>query len=151
MVITFFGLPGLLSSRAFQGGDTPLTIYGPKGIKQYVTMSLKLSQSHLRYGIRFVEIEKEGTIFEDEQFLVSTKRLQHDIPSYGFRITEKDTKGELMADELQSIGVPFGPLYGKLKKGETITLEDGRRNRRERLYWSNAKRTNRNYFRGYKV
>lgn len=111
-----FGLPGLLSSRAFQGGDTPLTIYGPKGIKQYVTMSLKLSQSHLRYGIRFVEIEKEGTIFEDEQFLVSTKRLQHGVPSYGFRITEKDTKGELMADELQSIGVPFGPLYGKLKR-----------------------------------
>ncbi|GEK90919.1 ribonuclease Z [Alkalibacterium kapii] len=120
-----FGLPGLLSSRAFQGGDTPLTIYGPKGIKQYVMMSLKLSQSHLRYGIHYVEIDEDGMIFEDDQFLVTAKRLQHGIPSYGYRIVEKDRKGELMADKLQQLGVPFGPLYGKLKKGETIRLEDG--------------------------
>ncbi|MER2064121.1 MAG: ribonuclease Z, partial [Alkalibacterium sp.] len=120
-----FGLPGLLSSRAFQGGDTPVTIYGPKGIKQYVTLSLKLSHSHLRYGIRFVEIEQEGKLFEDEQFVVTTKRLQHGVPSYGFRIVEKDRKGELMADKLQELGVPFGPLFGKLKKGETIVLDDG--------------------------
>jgi len=122
-----FGLPGLLSSRAFQGGDTPLTIYGPKGIKQYVTMSLKLSQSHLRYGIRFVEIEEEGKLFEDEQFVVTTKRLQHGIPSYGYRIVEKDRKGELMADKLQAMGVPFGPLFGRLKRGETIVLDDGQK------------------------
>lgn len=120
-----FGLPGLLSSRAFQGGDTPLTIYGPKGIKQYVTMSLKLSRSHLRYGIRFVEIEEEGKLFEDEQFVVTTKRLQHGIPSYGYRIVEKDRKGELMADKLQAMGVPFGPLFGRLKRGETIVLDNG--------------------------
>lgn len=120
-----FGLPGLLSSRAFQGGDTPVTIYGPKGIKQYVTMSLKLSQSHLRYGIRFVEIEEDGVLFEDMQFVVTTKRLHHGIPSYGYRIVEKDRKGELMADKLQSMGVPFGPLFGKLKKGETIVLDNG--------------------------
>ncbi|GEK88124.1 RNAse Z [Alkalibacterium putridalgicola] len=120
-----FGLPGLLSSRAFQGGDTPLTIYGPKGIKQYVTMTLKLSQSGLRYGIRFVEIEKDGVLFEDEQFVVTTKRLHHGIPSYGYRIVEKDREGELMADKLHEIGVPFGPLFGRLKKGETITLDNG--------------------------
>ncbi|WP_423189496.1 ribonuclease Z [Alkalibacterium sp. f15] len=120
-----FGLPGLLSSRAFQGGESAITIYGPKGIKQYVTMSLKLSQSHIRYGIRFVEIENEGIIFEDNQFLVTTKRLQHGIPSFGYRIVEKDREGELMADKLQAIGVPFGPMFGKLKKGETIVLEDG--------------------------
>src|SRR5690554_4537045 len=78
-----YGLPGLLSSRAFQGGDSPLTIYGPKGIRQFVNTSLKLSQSHIKYGIRFVEIESEGVVFEDEQFVVTTKQLQHGIPSYG--------------------------------------------------------------------
>lgn len=121
-----YGLPGLLSSRAFQGGDSPLTIYGPKGIRQFVNTSLKLSQSHIKYGIRFVEIESEGVVFEDEQFVVTTKQLQHGIPSYGYRIVEKDREGELMADELQAMGVPFGPLFGKLKKGETVVLDDGR-------------------------
>lgn len=122
-----FGLPGLLSSRAFQGGETPLTIYGPKGIKQYVTLSLKLSHSHFKYPLRFVEYSENETLFEDEQFIVSTKKLKHGIASYGFRIQEKDREGELMADKLREIGVPFGPLFGKLKKGEVVTLEDGTR------------------------
>lgn len=37
-----FGLPGFLSSRSFQGGDEPLTIYGPKGIKDFVQTALKV-------------------------------------------------------------------------------------------------------------
>ncbi|EXJ24157.1 Ribonuclease Z [Alkalibacterium sp. AK22] len=121
-----FGLPGLLSSRAFQGGDSPVIIYGPKGIKQYVLTSLKLSQSHFRYAIKFVEFDEEGIIFEDKQFVVSMGKLKHGIPSYGFRIEEKDREGELMADRLKEIGVPFGPLFGKLKQGKTVTLSDGR-------------------------
>lgn len=121
-----FGLPGLLSSRAFQGGTTPLTIYGPPGIKQYVKMSMKYSQSHFKYPIYFEEFSSEGVIFEDDQFIVNIKRLNHGIPSYGFRIREKDREGELMADKLIEAGVPFGPLFGKLKNGEEVTLEDGR-------------------------
>lgn len=121
-----FGLPGLLSSRAFQGGDTPLTIYGPTGIKQYVKMSMKYSQSHFKYPIHFVEFASDGTIFEDDQFKVTIDQLKHGIPSYGFRVREKDREGELKADELIEAGVPFGPLFGKLKKGEKVTLEDGR-------------------------
>lgn len=120
-----FGLPGLLSSRAFQGGDTPVTIYGPKGIKQYVQMSLKLSQSHFKYAISFEEFSSDATLFEDEQFIVTTKKLKHGIPSFGFRIQEKDREGELNADKLHELGVPFGPLFGKLKKGEKVTLENG--------------------------
>lgn len=120
-----FGLPGLLSSRAFQGGDTPVTIYGPKGIKQYVTMSLKLSQSHFKYAIRFEEFSNDTTLLEDDQFIVTTKKLKHGIPSFGFRIQEKDREGELNAEKLRELGVPFGPLFGRLKKGETVTLDNG--------------------------
>lgn len=121
-----FGLPGLLSSRAFQGGDSPVTIYGPVGIKQYVLTSLKLSQSHLKYPIHFKEFSDDTVLFEDHQFKISTKKLRHGIASYGFRVVEKDREGELQAEQLREIGVPFGPLFGKLKKGETVILEDGR-------------------------
>lgn len=121
-----FGLPGLLSSRAFQGGDTPLTIYGPSGIKQFVLNSLRLSASHIKYPVKFVEFNDDEVIFQDNQFKVSVCKLKHGIPSYGFRIEEANHEGTLLAEDLKAIGVPFGPLFGKLKNGETVTLEDGR-------------------------
>ena len=59
-----FGLPGLLSSRSFQGGTEPLTIYGPKGIKEYVQVALRVSESRLSYPIKFVELTDDGEIFQ---------------------------------------------------------------------------------------
>ena len=51
-----FGLPGLLASRSSQGANTPLTIFGPPGIKLFVDTTLKVSQSYLQYQIQVVEI-----------------------------------------------------------------------------------------------
>ncbi|MEZ0116053.1 UNVERIFIED_ORG: ribonuclease Z [Heyndrickxia coagulans] len=61
-----FGLPGFLGSRSFQGGDGPLTVYGPKGIKAFVEVSLKVSETRLKYPLEIIEIE-EGTVFEDDR------------------------------------------------------------------------------------
>lgn len=119
-----FGLPGFLSSRAFQGGEDELTIYGPKGIKEYVLMSLRLSKSFVKYPLHFVEFEDGDTLL-DGDFKVTVKKVNHGINSYGFRIEETDRKGTLDAEALREAGVPFGPLFGKLKAGETVTLDDG--------------------------
>jgi len=121
-----FGLPGFLSSRAFQGGVDPVTVYGPVGIKQYILSSLKLSKTFLNYKIYFHEFEDNETLFDDDQYKVTVKQLSHGIPSYGFRIEEKDKVGSLMAEKLKEDNVPFGPLFGKLKNGETVELKDGR-------------------------
>lgn len=120
-----YGLPGLLSSRSFQGGETEVTVYGPKGIKQYIEMSLSLSQTYLKYPLDIIEIS-EGVIFEDEQFVVEVRLLEHGIPSYGYRITEKDRPGTLLADKLIEAGVKPGPIYKQIKNGESVTLVDGR-------------------------
>lgn len=120
-----FGLPGLISSRSFQGGEEELTIYGPRGIKEYVETSLTLSGSHLSYPLSYVEIE-EGKIYEGEQFLVHCKKLEHGVTSYGFRIEEKNKPGELQVDQLKSFGINPGPIYRQIKENEVVTLEDGR-------------------------
>ena len=121
-----FGLPGLLTSRSFQGGEDELTVYGPKGIKRFIDVSIAASYSKLGYPLIVVEFEEDGVLFEDKQFKVEAMKLEHGIPSYGFRMTEADQIGELKADELKALGVPFGPVFGRLKRGEVVTLEDGR-------------------------
>lgn len=123
-----FGLPGFLSSRSFQGAEkaTPLTIYGPRGIKEYVETSLKISQTRLAYPIKYVELNQEGIIFEDDRFKVSFRYLDHRIQCAGYRIEEKDYPGELMVSKLHEAGIHPGPIYGKIKNGETVTLDDGR-------------------------
>jgi ribonuclease Z len=119
-----YGLPGLLASRSFQGGESEVTVFGPKGLKEYIMISLSISQTYLKYPLKIVEIA-EGVIFEDEQFIVEARLLEHGIPSYGYRIVEKDRPGTLLADKLVEAGVQPGPIFRKIKGGETVTLEDG--------------------------
>ncbi|MEK4537330.1 ribonuclease Z [Peribacillus sp. FSL K6-1552] len=120
-----FGLPGLLSSRSFQGGVEKLTVYGPKGIDAYITTSLQVSGTHLKYPLEIIEIE-EGIVFEDEQFTVIALSLDHGIYSVGYRIVEKDRPGSLLVDQLLQEGVKPGPLFKALKNGEMVRLDDGR-------------------------
>ncbi|AXI09406.1 ribonuclease Z [Oceanobacillus zhaokaii] len=120
-----FGLPGLLSSRSFQGGDDLLTVYGPAGIKEYIETSLRLSSSHLAYPLSIVEID-DGIIIEEEYFQVFAKKLDHVIPSYGFRIIEKDKIGELLVQKLKDIGIMPGPIYKQIKENDMIQTEDGK-------------------------
>ncbi|WP_031408462.1 ribonuclease Z [Geobacillus vulcani] len=119
-----FGLPGLLGSRSFQSGETPLTVFGPKGIREFVETALSVSGTRLRYELNIAEIE-EGVIFDDETFQVIAKRLDHGMPSYGFRVVEKDLPGPLLVDRLRALGVRPGPIYQEIKQGKTVVLEDG--------------------------
>lgn len=120
-----YGLPGLLSSRSFQGGETEVTLYGPKGIEEYIKVSLSISQTYLKYPLKIVEI-KDGIVFDDDQFSVEARRLDHGISSYGYRIVEKDKPGMLLADKLKEAGIQPGPIYKKIKNGESVILDDGR-------------------------
>lgn len=119
-----FGLPGLLSSRSFQGGNEKLEIYGPVGIAEFIRTALKVSQTRLSYELKFIEI-KEGVVFSDKQFTVSCKPLDHGIASFGYRIVEADHEGELQVDKLAALNIPSGPIYGKIKRGESVELPDG--------------------------
>lgn len=120
-----FGLPGLLGSRSFQGGESPLTIYGPKGIQEYIEVNLRLTQTHLTYELEVVEIE-EGPLFEEGMLRVETRLLSHGIPSYGFRITEKDKPGALKMEKIKALGLTPGPFLQKFKEAKALTLPNGK-------------------------
>lgn len=123
-----FGLPGFLSSRSFQGSSkdeerTDVELYGPKGLKDFVLTALRISGSRLGYRIHFHELDAAGKIFEDETFEVYADILDHTIFCLGYRVVEKDRAGELDAAALKAAGLPFGPLFGKIKNGETVEYE----------------------------
>lgn len=119
-----FGLPGLISSRSFLGGEDPLHIYGPAGLEEWLMTTLRLTKTHLSYELVIHEVE-EGIVFEDEDFAVYAKPLRHVIPCFGYRIEQKPLRGKLLIDEVVKANVPKGPLYKELKDGNDIVLADG--------------------------
>ncbi|MEI4351874.1 ribonuclease Z [Streptococcus suis] len=125
-----FGLPGFLSSRSFQSSEeqTDIEIYGPVGIRSFVLASLKVSGTRLPYRIHFHEFDVDtvGQVLETDKFTVFAEKLDHTIPCVGYRVIQKDLEGTLDAEALRAAGVPFGPLFGKIKNGQNVTLEDGR-------------------------
>ncbi|MBY7190167.1 ribonuclease BN [Escherichia ruysiae] len=120
-----FGLPGLLCSRSMSGIVQPLTIYGPKGIREFVETALRISGSWTDYPLEIVEITA-GEIVDDGLRKVTAYPMEHPLECYGYRIEEHDKPGALNAQALKDAGVQPGPLFQDLKKGKTVTLEDGR-------------------------
>ncbi|MGI8995993.1 MAG: ribonuclease Z, partial [Pyrinomonadaceae bacterium] len=49
------------------------------------------------------------------------------VPTFGYRVTEKDRAGRFDVERAAALGIPAGPLYGQLKRGETVMLPDGRK------------------------
>jgi ribonuclease Z len=75
--------------------------------------------------LKFREIEP-GVIFEDEDFTVTAFAVTHRGPDcFGFAFEEK-ARRPFLAEKAEALGVPVGPLRGKLVAGEAITLADGR-------------------------
>ena len=63
--------------------------------------------------------------YESENVCVKAGPITHTIPSFGFVILESNEPGKLDVLKLKEFGLPPGPLYSKIKKGETITLPSG--------------------------
>ncbi|SEJ18563.1 ribonuclease Z [Bhargavaea ginsengi] len=119
-----FGLPGMLGSRGFLGGSGRLDLYGPKGLQEWIEVTLRISRTHLNYELAVHEVEA-GTVFEDDSFTVRALPLDHVMPCFGYRIEQKPLPGKLLVDRAIEAGVPKGPLLRELKEGRDIALEDG--------------------------
>ncbi|PZO50254.1 MAG: ribonuclease Z [Phormidesmis priestleyi] len=122
-----FGLPGLLASCGMAGtGQQQIDLYGPPDLAKYLDACRRYSKTQSSYPIR-VHITEPGKVYEDDDYLVICQRLKHRIPAHGYRIVEKDRTGHFDVKRAATLGIPPGPLYGNLKRGEVVTLTDGRK------------------------
>jgi ribonuclease Z len=120
-----YGLMGLLATCGMAGPAQPIDIYGPPGLDEYVRTSAHLSRLRLSEQSQ-LHIVEPGLLYEDEEFTVSCQPLRHRVPAFGYRVAEKDRPGRFNVERAQALNIPPGPLYGRLKRGASITLADGR-------------------------
>ncbi len=120
-----FGLMGLLATCGMAGSTARIDIYGPPGLDEYLEASRFHSQTRFSYPFEVHTIQP-GEVYRDDEFEVRCGLLKHRVRAYGYRVTERNRPGHFDVDKAAALGVPAGPLYGRLKRGETVTLDDGR-------------------------
>ena len=120
-----FGLMGAIASSGLAGNAQKIDVYGPPGLAEYLKTCAKYS--YMNFGSRLqMHTVDTGLIYEDAEFMVYCQLLKHRIPAYGYRVVEKDRPGKFDIERAKALKIPPGPVYGKLKQGATVTLEDGR-------------------------
>ena len=120
-----FGLMGLLASCGLAGNVRHVDIYGPQGLNEYLQACKRYSHTHFSYPVK-VHAVRPGVVYEDSEFKVSCDILHHRITAYGYRVEEKNRAGRFDVEKAKALEIPPGRIYGQLKRGETVTLKDGR-------------------------
>ena len=130
----FYGLIGLISTFRLLGRTAPLTIYGPKGIKEIITLQLKLAKSWTDYELHFKELESTVSVplYEDEHVKVATIPLDHRVYTNGFLFSTKSEKRKIKSKAIAGLDLkPFHFL--QLQDGFSIQLENGNTYKNEEL------------------
>lgn len=123
----YFGLVGLISTFRLLTRETDLHIYGPKGLKEVVTLQMKLADSWTNYKLIFHELNSKSSevIFEDENVVVKTIPLSHRIYTNGFLFVEKEGLRQLDINAVLNQNI-HKVYYNKLKQGADVINEDGK-------------------------
>ena len=108
------GLPGILMLSSQVDRDEPLYIYGPEKLKDYVDQNRKILDMYINYEIVVIPVEK-GVVMQRPEFSVHAFPLHHTKPCFAYSLIENKRKGEFYPDKALSLGVPKGPLWGRLQ------------------------------------
>ena len=122
----FLGLPGLIQTMQLNDRDIPLHIYGPKGMNDLLVQLLTLGYFKPNYPVISHEVDG-GDVLDFEGYKINIIRVNHGIPALAYCLVEDMRPGKFDKPKALSIGIPEGPLFSKLQKGETINLKDGRK------------------------
>ena len=123
----FYGLVGLVSTFRLLNRDTELHIFGPKGIKEIITLQLKLANSWTNFPLIFHELtsKEPELIYENSKVSVTTIPLKHRVYTNGFLFREKEGDRKLLIDKAEEYNIHFS-LFKSLKAGKDVTSEDGK-------------------------
>lgn len=118
------GLPGLLRTMGLQGREEPMNLYCARGERRIVNDAVHLGVERVGFDVRIHELEPGEAVVRDGYQIVPF-RTQHGRRSLGYALIEDERLGRFDPDRARELGVPEGPLFGRLHKGETVDV-DGR-------------------------
>lgn len=123
-----YGICGLISTLHLDGRETPLNVFGPEGLRHFLNAAFRTADLQFTFKITIREFPRgyRGRVLEEEEFFVDALPLDHSIFCLGWRFQEKSRPGVFNLERAEELGIPRGPLYGRLQGGESITLADGR-------------------------
>lgn len=117
------GLPGIIQSLAFRGRTRPLNIYGPKGISDLINHIKLLGYFTISYEIIVHEIiDDDVVIYEQNNFLIKAMKMKHTVTNYAYKI-EEIKQPKFLRPKAIELGIPPGPLFGKLQAGTPVTVD----------------------------
>jgi ribonuclease Z len=119
------GLPGLLGSFTLNSREEPIDVIGPVGIKQWFRTLKELRILWPSFPMRLHEVDAAGVVFEGHDFHIEAQPLNHRITTWGYTYVESARPGRFDLEAAKTLGVPPGPSFGLLQRGEAVTLEDG--------------------------
>ncbi len=119
------GLPGIMMLSAQVDRTEPLYIYGPPKIAEYIETSRKVLDMYINYPVIVKEITAPCLVHEGDGFYIRAFPLSHTKTCVGYTLEEVNRPGEFNPEAALALGVPRGPLWGKLQHGQSVTTENG--------------------------
>ena len=120
----FLGLPGLLRTMGLQGREEGMNIYGPAGTEAILSAAVRLGVDRLAFPVE-VKGLAPGERVDFGDWAVHAFRADHGVSALGYALVEEARPGRFDVETARRLGVPEGPLFGRLHRGETIEV-DGR-------------------------
>lgn len=119
----FLGLPGLLKTYDLTERERPLTIYGPRGLRDLIG-SLGRVIGRVGYKLDLVEIEP-GDAIPCEAAEVRAFPVEHSVRAHGYALVEAERPGRFDPEEARRLGVKEGPAFAALQRGESVDALNG--------------------------
>jgi ribonuclease Z len=128
----FLGVIGLIRTLGLQARAEPMRLYGPKGAKKLLTQALQLGVERVPFEVEICEVKPGDTVEgrgrgKGEEYEIQVFATEHGGGSVGYALREHERPGRFDPEKARAAGVPEGPLWGKLQRGETVELPDGRK------------------------
>ena len=120
------GVTGLLRTLALQGRTEPMNLYGPTGSEKLLWRAITLGSEKQHFEIKVFELVPDTPLKRRGYSIIPFEVEHGDRSAIGYHLIEETRLGRFNPEKAKEMGVPEGPLWGRIHKGETVQLPDGR-------------------------
>ncbi|HEY0995155.1 MAG TPA: ribonuclease Z [Gemmatimonadaceae bacterium] len=120
------GVIGLMRTMALQGRTEPLRLWGPRGAERWLKRAESFGADRLTFPVDIRELAPEERVARAGYAIVPFPVEHGGAIAVGYALVEEERKGRFNPELARELGIPEGPLWGRIHRGEAVTLDDGR-------------------------